>query len=180
MGRKPCQEKWKKNDLRHKWKIQLLGKKMRKNKPQTNTILILNHFVNLLSLKTSHSDTCSNSLVCSLVTTAELLQGVHYFTHWTMLLCPAWGGGHSWEQGDRGQLAQRWWQGRQEPHHHRALHLPCHHYISLVEGHVQMWDQTLQLQDSCCLAHQLPALPAQAAWGNLGGYSYPIKLVIPK
>lgn len=157
-------------------KNSVLKKKMKKNKSQTSTNLILNNFVNLLSLKTSHCDTFP--LPCYHC-------GLHYFNHWTTppmsrRECPE---GHSSppsEQGDRGPLAQCWWQGRQEPCHHRALHFPCQHYIILVEGHVQMWDQTLLSWESFFLAHQLPALPAQVAWENLVGYSYPIKLVIPK
>lgn len=137
-------------------KNSVLRKKMRKNESQTSPNLILNHFVNLLSLKTSHSDTCSDSLV---ITGVMLLQPLNHAPV-SRRECP---GGHSSlpsEQGDRGPLAQCWWQGRQEPRHHRALHLPCQHYIKPVEGHVQMWDQT---RLSCCLAYQLPALPPQVA-----------------
>lgn len=175
MGRKRCHKKWKeKNDLRNKNSV--LRKKMRKHNSQTNTNLILNNFVNLLNLKTSHSDTCSDSpftIGGYITSTTEPCSCVQEGMSWGTSSPPL-------EQGDTGPVAQCWWQGRQEPCHHRALHLPCHHSISPVEEHAQMWDQRLLLWASCCLAHQLPAQPAQAAWGNLTGYSYPIQLVTPK
>lgn len=52
-------EEWSEKQIKNS----VLRKKMGKNKSQAITNLILNHFVNLLSLKTLHFDTSSDSLV---------------------------------------------------------------------------------------------------------------------
>lgn len=127
----------------------MLRKKIRKNKPQTNTHLILNNFVNLLSLKTSHSDTPSDSLVITggyITSTTEPCSCVQEVLRDLPHLL----------QSKGTENLQHSVGGRADRSHatNRALHLPCHHYINLMEGHKQMWEPTLLLWDSCCLAHQ--------------------------